>query len=81
MKYWVYVLQSERDSSLYVGLSENPLQRLREHNAGYSKFTKERRPYKLVYREECKDRLTARRREKYFKTGFGKEYLKKIIPL
>jgi len=35
---------------------------------------------KLVYSEEVQNRLEAREREKYFKSGIGREYLKRLVP-
>ena len=80
MSYFVYVLESKKDGSFYIGLSKNPTKRLNEHNSGDSKFTKGRRPYKLIYTEVLNDRLEARKREKYLKTGVGREFLKKLFP-
>ena len=81
MDYYVYVLKSNLYGSFYVGISQNPHKRLKEHNAGMSKYTKGRRPYKLVYIEVCPNRQFAREREKYYKSGSGRERLKEFIPL
>ena len=81
MKYFVYVLKSEKDSSFYIGISKNPEYRLKEHNYGGSKYTKGRKPYKLIYKEEFPDRISARIREKYLKSGVGREYIYKLFPL
>jgi putative endonuclease len=42
--------------------------------------TKGYRPWKLVFIEKVGERSKAREKEKYFKSGCGKELLKKIIP-
>ena len=78
MKYFTYVLRSRKDNSLYIGISKSPESRLKEHNWGDSKFTKGRRPYSLIYKEEFIDRVSARKREKYLKSGIGREYLKRF---
>ena len=78
--YWVYVIESQKDKRLYVGMSKQVENRLKEHNAGHVTSTKGYRPWKLLYREEVGDRPLARQREKYLKSGSGKEYLKTIIP-
>jgi len=70
---YVYVLKSEKDNRLYVGISANVLKRLLEHNAGRTKSTKGYRPWILVHQEEYPDRVTARKREKYLKSGYGKQ--------
>ena len=80
MKCFVYVLQSLKDNSFYIGLSDDPTRRLREHNAGYSKFTKGRGPYHLLLHEEFDSRVKARQREKYLKTGHGRQDLKNLFP-
>ena len=74
--FYVYVLQSMKDGLLYTGISGDPERRLKDHNSGMTKSTKGRRPFKLIYTEECGDRRQAREREKYLKSGFGREFLK-----
>ena len=46
---------------------------IQNHNSGKVKSTKARRPYKIVLLEEFDDLKSARIREKYYKTGFGKK--------
>lgn len=78
-KYFVYVIQSEVDKRLYVGLSRNIEKRLKSHNNGETFSTKGYRPWNLVYSEIIGSREQARKREKYLKSGIGKEYIKNII--
>ncbi len=73
---YVYVLKSENDGRMYVGMSANAYKRLSEHNAGRTKSTKGYRPWKLIHLEEYPTRSKARAREKYLKTGYGKQWLK-----
>ena len=73
------MLKSLKDNNLYIGISENPYRRLIEHNRGLTKSTKSRRPFKLVYIEEFDNRVEARRREKYWKSGIGRETIKELI--
>jgi len=63
----VYVLQSEVDELLYVGSTENVVQRLRKHNAGDVPSTSERRPWRLLFLEGYLHQEDALRRERYFK--------------
>ena len=81
MSYFVYVLKSKKDNSFYVGLSKNPENRLREHNFGDSKYTKGHRPYELIYKEKLPTRVLAREREKYLKSGVGREFINSLFPL
>ena len=65
----VYVLRSLRNGRYYVGSTDNLGRRLREHSIGKSKYTRPLRPLELVYNEGCADRLEARRRERFLKSG------------
>ncbi len=77
--YIVYVIKSKVDGRLYVGFTENLERRLKEHNAGKTKSTKGYIPWTLVFQEEVNERSLARKREKYLKSGCGKEFIKNII--
>ncbi len=77
--YYVYVIQSESDSHLYVGLSKDIIKRVKAHNNGQVFSTKGFRPWKLVYQEKIGERTEARKREKYLKHGSGKEFIKKTL--
>jgi putative endonuclease len=46
---------------------------LDEHHNGYNKSTKPYRPFKLILTEKFETRSAARTREKYLKSGSGKE--------
>lgn len=78
-KYYVYALQSLKDKQLYIGMTNDVKRRLNEHNSGYSKSTKSRIPFKLIYEKECENREEARKKEKKLKTGSGREFLKQLI--
>jgi len=79
--FYTYVLKSEKDSCLYVGFSSNLKNRIEEHNEGLVIATKNRLPIKLIYYEACLDEKMAIEREKYFKTGFGRKFLKNRLKL
>ena len=76
MEYFVYVLESEIDGRLYKGQTSDVEKRLTEHNSGKTKSTKGYKPWKLVYFEKFETRDEAVLREKFFKTGSGRELLK-----
>src|SRR3990167_10854166 len=59
MKYYVYILLSIKDGSLYVGLTHDIKKRLREHENGLSGFTKGHLPYKLVFVSIFPDKFIA----------------------
>ena len=73
---FVYVLKSENHYRFYVGMTSNIENRIREHNSGKTKSTKGYRPWKLFFFEEFDTRQEARDREKYLKSGIGKEFIK-----
>ncbi len=72
---WVYALTSLQRSYVYVGLTEDLEDRILRHQSGRERTTKPYRPFELLYSELCADRAAARQREKYLKSGQGKEYL------
>jgi putative endonuclease len=80
MMYFVYAIQNQKDGRIYVGLTSDVEKRLIEHNKGKTKSTKFYIPRKIIYFEECNTRIEARNREKYWKSGIGKEKLKKMAP-
>lgn len=77
----VYVLGSQMDGTLYVGSSHDIKARLAEHNAGRVPATKLRKPFELLYCEVHASRSDAMQRELYLKTGWGKNYLERTIPI
>lgn len=77
--YYTYVLRSQKDNKLYVGFSVDLKKRFREHDQRLVGATKSRRPLELVYYEACLSKSKAIAREKYFKTGFGRGFLKNRI--
>ncbi|MGE0089231.1 MAG: GIY-YIG nuclease family protein [Bacteroidales bacterium] len=79
--FFVYVLKSSIDNRLYKGFTVDLQNRLKEHNSGKNKSTAAYSPWKIIYFEEVQTREEARKREKYFKSGIGREYLKNILDL
>ncbi len=74
--FYTYILKSEIDNRLYIGFTADLKKRLDEHNKGINISTKFRKPFKLIYYEACSSKEKAIKREKYFKTGFGRRFLK-----
>ena len=79
MAYFVYVLRSEKDGRLYKGQTSDLDRRIKQHSSGENKSTKGFRPWKLVYSEKFLTRAEAVLREKYFKSGIGREFLKEKL--
>lgn len=74
--YYVYALLTIKNT-FYVGMTNDVTRRMKEHNAGRTKSTKGKGPFKLIYRKEFSNRIDVRKHEKYLKTGFGKKFLKR----
>jgi putative endonuclease len=52
--------------------------RVDRHNKGYERTTRAYRPFVLIHTEVFATRAEARQREKYLKSGIGKDFLKSI---
>ncbi|HOI30191.1 MAG TPA: GIY-YIG nuclease family protein [Melioribacteraceae bacterium] len=76
--YYVYAIRSVHRNYIYVGITANLDERFLRHNRGREKTTKPYAPFELIYSEKHDSRNTARVREKYLKSGVGKEFLKKL---
>ena len=77
--YHVYALKSINHNYIYVGMTNNLNNRINRHNKGYERTTKFYAPFKLIYTEPCQTRPECRIREKYWKSGIGKEKLRKLL--
>ena len=65
------------DGTLYTGWTNNLEKRLEAHNAGKgAKYTKTRRPVKLVYQEQFETKEEAMSREYHIKQLSRKEKMK-----
>ena len=67
MAFYVYIIRSDKDGSYYKGFSENPFERLVQHNAGWSHYTSGKCPWTLIYIEDFIDKSEALKREKALK--------------
>lgn len=67
MGYFCYILECA-DGTFYTGWSTDPERRTRRHNSGQgARYTRARRPVRLVYMESLPDRSTAMKREHVIK--------------
>lgn len=68
-KWYVYIVECA-DGSFYTGITIDLDRRLNEHNYSFklgAKYTRSRRPVRLVYKEEKLDRSDASKREAQIK--------------
>lgn len=77
--FYVYILQSKNDLELYIGCTSDLRKRVVEHNKGLVFSTKVNKPYVLVHYEAFLSRKDAFEREKWLKTGWGRNQIKKIL--
>jgi putative endonuclease len=75
MVWSVYAISAQTRKYIYVGLSNNLLRRVEEHQRGYNKTTNPYRPFKLIYSKSFDTRIQAREHEKYLKSSPGKRFL------
>jgi putative endonuclease len=71
--YIVYVLISLSANKTYVGYTADLSRRMVEHNETGTGFTKRYRPWEILFIEEYATKQEAMKREKYLKTGKGRE--------
>lgn len=74
--YYVYVLYSEKIKKFYTGYSRDVDKRLKHHNLGLDRWSRRGIPWKLVYFEKYNNRKNAIKREKFLKTGKGRELIR-----
>ncbi len=79
MSHFVYILKCA-DKTLYIGYTKNLERRLLEHNTSKkgARYTKARRPVKLIYSEKFKKVGDALRREIEIKSWRREEKLKLV---
>ena len=78
----VYVLYSSKWNRLYIGETSDLISRISSHNElGTKGFTLRYRPWKVIHVEFVKTRTEALVREKFLKSGKGREWIRgEILP-
>ncbi len=77
--YYLYILQCS-DKTLYTGITTDVKRRIKEHNSSSlgAKYTRGRRPVRLVYSKKCKTRSSAAKAEASLKKLSRAEKMKII---
>ncbi len=64
MPNWILYIVKCKDGSLYTGITTDLEKRIKRHNEGRAtKYTRARKPVKLIYNETCASESEARKRE------------------
>jgi putative endonuclease len=79
MKFWLYILFSEKFGKTYVGQTANLNKRLVLHNSGRVKSTKRYLPWKLIHSECLNSRSDAMAREEWYKSPAGRKNISKLL--
>ena len=74
-----YVLERKKDGRHYIGSTENLKERLIRHNKGYSKYTKNKGPFEIIYKENYNTRSEAKKREYYLKSLKSRKAIENLI--
>ena len=77
--YFVYILESQKHHRHYVGSCVDTAERIKRHNAGRNKSTKNGIPWEIIYTESFTSRQEAYKRELQIKSYKGGEAFKKLI--
>lgn len=72
---YIYVIESKIKKFRYVGITNDLIRRIHEHNCGKNKSTAPYHPFILRLKEEYADYSDARIREKFLKSGQGRKML------
>ncbi len=80
--YYVYILASKRNGTLYIGVTNNLIRRIYEHKNDMTEgFTKRYRIHRLVYYEEfnnVNDAITREKRMKKWKRSWKIELIQPV---
>ncbi|HUX07527.1 MAG TPA: GIY-YIG nuclease family protein [Acidobacteriota bacterium] len=76
--WFIYVIESVNAGRRYVGITTNIEKRIASHNRGKTPSTKAYLPWNLIYQEQAKDKSEAAERERFLKSGKGRDFLKSI---
>jgi len=75
--FYVYILQSEKDSSNYIGVTSDLRKRFRDHNSGNSTYSSSKSPFTLTWYCAFSEKMKAYEFEKYLKSSSGHAFANK----
>ena len=77
--YYTYIIHAASIDRYYVGISENPTERLKKHNAKNKGFTNQASDWKIVYLRKFESKREALDFEKQIKNWKSKIKIQKLI--
>ena len=81
-EYVVYIMYSERCNKIYKGETTNLIARFKDHNElGTKGWARKYRPWKVIEVEFYDTKSQALTREKYLKSGAGRDWIKRSFNL
>ena len=77
----MYIIQSKSTGKYYTGITNDLNRRLSEHNKTKSNtiVSKNLTDFEFIYSEKVSNRIQARKREKYLKSGVGREFRNRLM--
>jgi len=81
MLFFTYILYSNRLNKYYIGITEDLVRRLGEHNRGKSNFTRKGNAWVLVYKEDFSSKAAAFKRELQIKKKKSRNYIENLIAM
>lgn len=77
--YYIYILQSKKDGSRYIGVTADLKRRISEHNSGSARYSNTKRPFILIWYSAFVEKQKAYDFEKYLKSSSGYAFTKKHL--
>ena len=79
MSYYVYILESLKDGSYYIGYTSDLNRRLDMHNTSKKGYTSRKKPWKIVYSEKFEHKSESIKREKFLKRQKNRAFYEALI--
>ena len=78
--FYVYCLESSKNRKFYIGYTNDLKRRYEEHDSKRGgSFTSKNGSWKLIFYESYINEKDARNMERFYKSGYGREVLKKKL--
>lgn len=77
--FQTYILKNDTTKNFYIGSTNDLERRLAEHNRGQTRSTKRIGQWQIVYKEEFKTNIEAKRRERMIKSYKGGNTFKQLL--